>query len=92
MSVSVSNSVKDGVVIEEQLEAGDVFAECENEEQKSGGEGESARGRTMLLWKRPVRAREPPVTRMKKTAMRQVRTARVSNHPAMSCTAGRVKK
>src|SRR5437588_12349653 len=42
--------------------------------------------------RRPVSTRDPPVSRMKKTARAQVITLSVSSHPAMSCHAGKLNR
>jgi len=92
VGIGVGDAVKDGVVLEEQLEAADVLAQRETRSRKPRLSEISRQGRGMPPAMRPVRAREPPVTNANSAARMQVSTARVSSQPEMSCQAGRVKR
>ena len=93
MRVGVGDAVEDGVVLEEQIEAADVLADGEREQQKSGGDGDAAPGQ----WSGTAEdgrssARPPPAASRNSAARMQTSTASVSSHPAMSCHAGSVKR
>ena len=68
--VSVGDAVEDGVVLEEQLEAADVLAQREGEQQESGGDGDAAPGQANrgCLSSRSS-ARAPPAASRNSAAM-----------------------